>query len=91
MLRLHCADLYTAALLQRAPPPMAHLTPMQLLCATTLFALSTSATCALLQFPLAHASLNALMSFAYGGASGHEDVLWQGDLHGAYSYPRTPP
>ena len=76
--------------MQRLHRRRRHLIPMQLLCATTLFALSTSATCALLQFPLAQASLNALLSFAFGGANGHEDVLWQGDLNGAYSHPQIP-
>ena len=51
--------------------------------ATTLFALSSSASCALLQLPVADAGLNQLLSLAFGDTTGHEHVLWQGEIFGA--------
>jgi hypothetical protein len=61
---------------------------LQALSAATLFALSSSASSALLHFPLADSSLNRLLSLAFGVASCHEDVLWQGELHGTRPQPR---
>jgi hypothetical protein len=56
---------------------------LQMLSAATLFALSSSPSCALLQVPLADVGLNQLLSSAFGEARGHEDVLWQGEISSA--------
>lgn len=57
--------------------------PWQMISAATLFALSSSASCALLQLPLADPGLNQLLSLAFGDTTGHEHVLWQGEVLGA--------
>jgi hypothetical protein len=56
---------------------------LQMLSAATLFALSSSPSCALLQVPLADIGVNQLLSSAFGDARGHEDVLWQGQISSA--------
>ena len=53
-----------------------------MLSAATLFALSSSASCCVLQIPFADACVNQLLALAFGDTNGCEDVLWQGDVSG---------